>query len=227
MTYAMKKMLGVMLSLSLFFSMGVTAFAAEDEYSIGSIGASSVQQEKYSEYGKILSEITERYGIKASLEPIEWFIENGFPDESEFAEKVQNNCELLTTTPPTDSETTTTERSFKSLRATNVYKTPTWEDTRYKSNFDITVKFSFAIRVSQHPDTGKYFISEFNAARPELLGKGQGVLNGYSTKLIDGGRTRVTTSQLTLTKDGANYAKTSSAYIYCNTSKGKITVRGY
>jgi len=155
------KMLGIMLSLSLLFGMSVTALASENESSIGSTGATSVQQEKYSEYGRILAEITERYGIEASLEPIEWFIENGFPDEAEFTEKVQTNCEFLTNTQPTASKTTTTNNSSKSLGTTSVYKTPTWEDTQYKSNFDITVKFSFAIRVSQHPDTGKYFISEF------------------------------------------------------------------
>lgn len=218
MKHTMKKILGVMLSLSLLFSMGVAAFAAEDESSIGSIGASSVQQEKYSEYGRILSEITGKYGIEASLEPIECFIENGFPDESEFAEKVRINCELLT-----NSETTTTKSSSESKEVT----IHDWKDTQYKSNFDITVKFSFAIRVSQHPDTGNYFISEFNAFKPELLGKGKGIVNSYSTRLIDGGRTRLTTAQLTLTKDGANYSRTSSAYTYCSSSTGKITVQGY
>lgn len=223
---AMKKILGSVLSLSLIFSTSATVFAAADVSNVTSNTASSVQQEKYSSYEKSLIEISQKYDVQANLKPIEWFLENGFPDESKFTEQLEINCSILANTQSNDTPTTEPDTSSKGLKASG-YKTYTWKDTQYKNNFGITVEYSFAISVAQNPDTGKYFISQFSAAKPTLSGTGKGVVRSYSTTTVDSGTTRKTTTQLTLTKDGVDYSKTSSAYVYYSSSNGSITIQGY
>lgn len=221
----MKKMLGVIVVLSFICSIGITVSASVDKSDRTSTPASAAQQERYSQYEKILSEISKKYGIEASLEPIEWFVENEFPSEEEFTEQVETNCRTLAHSHSTDAPVTEPDSAENGIN-TNGVQTYTWKDTQYKSSYGITVTFSFAVTVAQNPDTEKYFISQFSAFKPTLSGTGQGVVTSYSTTVVDGGRTRVTTAQMTLTKDGVNYSKTSSAYVYCNANNGNISIQG-
>ncbi|WP_033165324.1 hypothetical protein [Clostridium sp. KNHs205] len=214
-----KKLLSIVLALSMTLSLGVAASAAEVDAN-NSVNPSLTQQEKYTQYEKIIAEISQKYGIEASIEPISWFLENGFPDTVKFEQQVKNNCEALINAKLTDQPVT------KSRITPYGYQTYTWSDTQYKSNFEISVNYSFAIVTAQNPDTGKYFIDQFSAAKPTLSGNGKGIIKDYSTRTVDSGSTYVTTSNLTLTKDGVNYSRTSAAYVYCS-SNGNITIQGY
>lgn len=190
-----------------------------------STGAANVitedQKNLYVQYQQIVDEKAKTYSEPIEVAPIEWFIENGFPDAEVFSQNLDKNCE------PT-YDISNVGKSAQTETLPFGLSVKDWSDTKYFSSFDIKVNYSIAYETTRNTDTGKYAFSSFNFGRPTISGLfGNGVVKSVDKSLIDGGRTYVITAHCILTKDNVNYMKDSSCYVYLRTDSGVVVMQGY
>lgn len=212
----MKKILSMILALTLMFALAVPALATD--------GQSLTLEEKealYAKYEEMVAAANEEYGLEISVLPFDEI--ESFYSEEEYALILANYCEF---------ESKPWVRVYNEnpvvFAARGLLYVP-YTTTRTHGNVTVTITFGGSFDVRSRSD-GTYYIysqsftsqASSNSGSLHYVNVGSPGITGY----IDGGRTMVVTQNYKIYVDNAFDSNTSvNAYYYFNDNTGYISAQ--